>query len=770
MDVIIWGSKVELGGLPERHDLADEFIYEKAGADKLLGIARVLTELASYDDAKRLLSKISSGLVKDRSSGEYQGLCYLLTAYLELEGGSIDRAAEYRDKAFAISTKYKFSDAMLMSIIDFSLLLLKGDYNRAVDSIRRLRAELAARPVAKEDELLRNDFGKWLEFHELYLFLFLRMGEEFSVVEKTLRSIVRGVRSFDIHLRMLADMAELSYRYGSLKGAGRYTREALALADEISASLPRSLVDNWLSHPRIKKMSHINQIVKTFSGEAVRTYSSDLKGRYDALAGLVRHIASGGNDATALTMLLDSALYFCNALRAAVVFRGADGATIRVERAKVGHSFSVSDLEALERMADDVISRGVGFSCSPATSVKSEVPPAHVDLSEGGSLLSLPLRAKGEAIGMLYIDNPMLKSGFSPDAGRFCAVVADIAGIIACRDLQVIHAEEQDSADGTQSDKYVGEGYLDVGMNILKDSDKMKPILDAVKTLSRVDYPVVVTGERGTEREYIARLLHVNSPRKDAPFRVCECRDLTAPKTDGNTFPARLSKFEELFAEADGGTVYLSDIDSLDKAFQDGLLSLLEEGRFTVPATGRSMKIDVRIVASSCSDLKGLVAEGRFSSGLFYKLAGAVVAVPPLRERKEDIQMLCGRFLDKICRELGVPLRLVSKSAMKKLQLYEWPGNLSELYDELMRAAKTSKSRSIGERDLSPFLRELYTFEDLLSVRSYLSEKIERFEKLVILGALRENKYNLQKTAGALGVDRTTLWRKLQKFNISTGS
>ncbi len=235
----------------------------------------------------------------------------------------------------------------------------------------------------------------------------------------------------------------------------------------------------------------------------------------------------------------------------------------------------------------------------------------------------------------------------------------------------------------------------------------MREVTRTVQKVAPSRATVLITGESGTGKERVARAIHQLSPRAERQFVALNCgavpEQLIESELFGHAkgaFTGAQSSRRGLFEEADGGTLLLDEVGDLPPALQVSLLRVLQEGEIRRVGESRGVKVDVRVLASTHVDLKRAVAEGRFREDLFYRLNVVGIHLPPLRERREELQALAESFLARHAQRLGVPARPLSAAALARLQGYAWPGNVRELENALERALVLGEDAQIEPESL----------------------------------------------------------------------
>jgi DNA-binding NtrC family response regulator len=306
---------------------------------------------------------------------------------------------------------------------------------------------------------------------------------------------------------------------------------------------------------------------------------------------------------------------------------------------------------------------------------------------------------------------------------------------------------------------------------ILGQSPEMQKLYRIVSKVAGSNHSVLVQGESGTGKETLARAIHAAGSFRDRPFLLIDCaapnpgaleNELFGPVKSAN---AAAKPKDGLFALASGGTVFLDEIGDMPLDVQGKLSRALQEKEFHAPGNGKSIPVDVRIVSATSRDLEVAVQQGTFRRDLFFRLNVVSLRLPPLRERKEDIRPLAEHFLDRFGRT-GQAQYSISPEALKLLQIYEWPGNVRELENCLERAVAMSAGPVLQTADFPPHIRSA-ALRAVVPVKPARIVPLVELEKQAILDALQQLNGDKLMTARALGIGKTTLYRKLKEYGIS---
>ena len=300
---------------------------------------------------------------------------------------------------------------------------------------------------------------------------------------------------------------------------------------------------------------------------------------------------------------------------------------------------------------------------------------------------------------------------------------------------------------------------------IVGRSPGMQTVFDRLRRVSPLSSTVLILGESGTGKELVARALHAQSPRRDSPFVPVNCASVPSALLETELFGHERGAFTGatnaragMFEAADGGTLFLDEIGELPGSAQASLLRVLQESEVRRVGANRARKVDVRLVAATHRDLPQEIREGRFREDLYFRLRVLEIALPPLRERREDLAELSVFLLDKACRRLNRPAHTFSEGALEAIAAHRWPGNVRELENAIERAVILSDDGVITEELLAlapegPAQEEL---EGSPSLQEY-------FKRFVI-----EHQGRLSETelARRLGISRKALWERRSRLGI----
>ena len=307
--------------------------------------------------------------------------------------------------------------------------------------------------------------------------------------------------------------------------------------------------------------------------------------------------------------------------------------------------------------------------------------------------------------------------------------------------------------------------------NIIGKSHPMQEVFGLVRRVASSTVNVLITGESGTGKELIARAIHYNSPRAKRPFVAVNCAAIPDTLLESELFGYKRGAFTDartdrsgMFIEADGGTLFLDEIGDVSPSLQAKLLRVLQEREIRPLGAQRPEKIDVRVLSATNRDLEQRMREGAFREDLYYRLNVIQVSLPSLRERGEDILPLADHFLAEANRRSGKNVSGFRQSALKVLLAYPWPGNVRELENVVERAVALAEGSELTIDDLPPQVRERRQLDVTLTGAVQRNITLAQLEREYIESVLEAENGNKTRAAQRLGLDRKTLYRKLDEY------
>jgi two-component system nitrogen regulation response regulator GlnG len=323
---------------------------------------------------------------------------------------------------------------------------------------------------------------------------------------------------------------------------------------------------------------------------------------------------------------------------------------------------------------------------------------------------------------------------------------------------------------------------------LLGTAPAMQQVFRGIGRLSRSSVTVLITGESGTGKELVARALHEHSPRTGRPFIALNTAAIPGDLLESELFGHERGAFTGAdaqrrgrFEQADGGTLFLDEIGDMSTPLQTRLLRVLAEGEFYRVGGQTPIRVDVRVIAATHQNLQERVAQGSFREDLYHRLNVIRIALPPLRERLEDIPLLLRHYLRMAARDLGVEIKALAPQAEQRLVAYRWPGNVRELVNVCRRLSVLAPGREIGPEDLPAEIdaRAADSHADWQSTladwadrqaasgeAALLDVALPQFERILIRAALKRTQGHRQQAARLLGWGRNTLTRKLKELQL----
>src|SRR2546423_1311278 len=415
-------------------------------------------------------------------------------------------------------------------------------------------------------------------------------------------------------------------------------------------------------------------------------------------------------------------------------------------------------------------------------------------MNEPVSFICVPIKIESRTAGALSIDQPYSNDEQLRNDHKFIEIIAAFLAQAIQINRIVLRQKEQLLEENAQLRAQVRDRYrFD---NIIGDSPAMHEVFATVGQVANSRATVLLLGETGTGKEMIAKAIHYNSPRRDKPFIRVNCGALTGTLLESELFGHVKGSFTGAirdkigrFEAADGGTIFLDEIGTLEPQLQVKLLRVLQEREFERVGDTHTVKVDVRVIAATNVDLQEEVAHGKFREDLFYRLNVVSVYLPPLRNRREDIPRLIDYFLDKYNAINERRLRRISREMLNVLLRYPWPGNVRELENAIERAVVLSNDEDFTE-DLLPLSVKMFaaqrrqnqTSESIETLTRRLADQaiadyelregeiyslvIDQIEHALIDRALSKCSGVKTKAADFLGINRNTLNKKVKDLGI----
>lgn len=473
------------------------------------------------------------------------------------------------------------------------------------------------------------------------------------------------------------------------------------------------------------------------------------------LADVIKQISSGTDIEKIMHKILESAVTLFDAERGFVIVRDLSGTLSFTE------AYNVNAEAVTKKFSSTIAEKAFKFAECVVTTDADKDPftvQSHSVTSLGiKSAMAVPLIWNDSPCGVLYLDSRKNSKLFTAQHAKSIMVVGRLIGPMLAQmtKLRVMEAQISDSSKFTE-------------IGILGNSEPMMKLLKLVENAAKTNYPILVSGETGSGKELVARAIHLLSDRRKRPFVPINCAAIPQTLLESELFGHIKGAFtgadfdkKGYFEIGNNGTLFFDEIEEMPAAMQTKLLRVIEDGTVVPVGGSEPIKVDVRIVAATNIDIDALVADNKFRQDLFFRLNVIRINVPALRERMTDLPELVKHFCGAIAKELGLPAVTVDSDVLVTFSKYRWPGNIRELRNELRRAALIGAGK-ISLDCISAHMKQPQAWEP-----KKLQDILEMHEKIAIQRALEENGGDAEKAAHQLGIDRSTLWRKMKKYSIA---
>jgi Nif-specific regulatory protein len=393
------------------------------------------------------------------------------------------------------------------------------------------------------------------------------------------------------------------------------------------------------------------------------------------------------------------------------------------------------------------------------------------------SVICAPVRRGGQVFGLIHLYSTDATVVPDPDDLEFTLAVADTVAVA----VENIRSRQEltDNLTRVRTENVELRERLGIHSEMVGQSAVIREVTEEIGRAAASNATVLIRGESGVGKELVARAVHNNSPRRENVFVCLNCAALSAELLASELFGHERGAFTGAterkigkFEAADRGTLMLDEIGEMSPGIQAKFLRVLEGHPFERVGGSKPVKVDVRVIAATNRDLERDVAEGRFRRDLYFRLRVLEIVVPALRKRQEDIPLLADFFLEKFNAETGRKLKGFTVEAKEQLLRYLWPGNVRELKNVIERAVVLCRGQEIGAEDL--LLTKLATAGDTEmpggSASRFAPVSLDDVERRHILNTLNYTGWNKSKTAGILGVERSTLDRKIHRYQLDQNS
>jgi transcriptional regulator with GAF, ATPase, and Fis domain len=584
----------------------------------------------------------------------------------------------------------------------------------------------------------------------------------------------------------LAAGAELAARAGLGDPVSRLSSELRRVADALVSRAGRPFDD---------AVRHLDWVARAQDPAIDRAEGPLEREQAARLEQLVRSLGSTEDVGDLLRQVLDALVAWTGVERGLLLLRDEGGSLVP----RAARNLAQRDLVGEQLALSQSLATSALESLEPVVAVDAagELPTVHrsVHTLRLRSVLAVPLLVRGDALGVVYLDDRVRRGAFGQRELAWVKTLASLAAAMIATALRAERsAEDARTALGDKGHLERALAERDAHVLVLEQElgrtqgkpRGVRPAFDAIvaesepmlKTLAIVDrtaaagIPVLLMGESGSGKELFARAIHEASPRSKKPFVSENCSAIPETLLESALFGHVKGAFTGadrprvgLFEAADGGTLFLDEVGEMSLAMQAKLLRVLEDGVVRPLGTERSRKVDVRLVAATLRNLEAMVAAKTFREDLYYRISTLTVRIPPLRERASDIPLLVRHFLDKHAGTAAPRGRSeITKAALRRLVDHAWPGNVRQLENEIRRAIVMSEG-IIDVGHLSPELADP-TKPAAADLGLDVKKRVDLLESDLVREALRRTHGNQTKAAKLLGLSRFGLQKMIKRLAI----
>ncbi len=460
--------------------------------------------------------------------------------------------------------------------------------------------------------------------------------------------------------------------------------------------------------------------------------------------------------------LLDLIFEVVPAGRGAILLADSEGHQFNSLFARMRHAEQTPLVKVSRTVARQVLEQGIAILGTDVPGSDGLREVASLAESQVRSLLCVPLTVFQRVIGCIYLDSSTLSNRLQEDHLQLVAAIAGISAVALdnARRLQWLEQEnERLTVEVSQERSLVGDG------------ERMKEIYQFLKRAAPTESTVLIEGESGTGKELAARALHRNSPRANKPFVAINCSAIPETLLESDLFGHERGAFTGAASlkrgrleMADSGVVFLDEIGELALGLQVKLLRVLQEREFERVGGIHPLKVDIRLIAATNSNLEEAVRNGTFRKDLYYRLAVLKVTMPALRDRRDDIPMLARHFVQKYAKRSRAKPRPISREALSCMVNYDWPGNVRELENAIERALVLGSSEMILPEDLPESLLERTPPPEMTEAKYHAA--LKGLKKQLILDAVEQTQGSYAEAARLLGVHPNYLHRLIRNLEL----
>jgi len=642
---------------------------------------------------------------------------------------------------------------------------IAGEIEDVFEEACSLRSNAAALFMLGEWERARREFERAIdalesmgEKKELGLTL-LRAGTLYSTQQSSLEMAVeyleRALVIFeDLSMIYEASLCVLEIAWiAAGQGEVERCRTALARVDEIHGGYTPSEIRDRMED------------IKREADERLSWLSVNKSSNVVDLSWVIENVLAEGNGGGGLGIALDACLRKTSADRALILFRPGD-----VSKVLVSRNFESDECADLVPIVEEMLLVARNSDMPVVTTCVGDDNRFNARLPESAprsAALCVPLGAGDDKVGCIYLDATGGDKFFERAEVEF---VVALSGILKNVLSEAAAGETRSASQYRPS----APGTTCRFHGIVTRNKKMLETIDAVKFLKNTSATVFIEGETGTGKGLLAQAIHESSDRHDKPFVRIDCSALSRELLESELFGHIKGAFTDartdkvgLFEVAEGGTVFLDEIDKTSRKFQDRLLQVVDKREFKRVGSTASKRVDFRLVCATNRDLAAEVKAGNFLEDLYYRLKVISLRIPSLKERPEDIPLLAEHFASAFAENLGKNIMGISNRAMDMLRNSGWPGNVRQLEHEIERAVTFASDGAVLEPELFSDDMRREPAVEWAEDGADMAEMVQKLESKMIRNALRRYEGNKTKAARYLGLSRRGLLNKIQRYDIT---
>jgi len=493
---------------------------------------------------------------------------------------------------------------------------------------------------------------------------------------------------------------------------------------------------------------------------------------YKALFEIGKILGAETNIDRLLPLAMDKVVEQTGAQHGVILVHGEDGElTVETARDLQKKDVEAAGLQVSKTIMQSVLETGQYVVIQNALATPRIRESASVTRLHLLSVACAPLRAGGETFGVIYIDNRAFTGVFDDETGKLLNEFAEMIAVVVKNALARRRFENRQLQLQAELAERQGFGRLIGG------SQAMRQLFGRMVKAAEAEVTVLVTGETGTGKELVARLLHRQSRRSQHEFVALNCSALPENLVESELFGYEKGAFTGAtqrksgwIESAEHGTLFLDEIAELSPAVQVKLLRFLQSAEYAPVGSVAARKADVRIITATNRDLAKLVEQGKFRQDLFYRLNVVELKLPPLRERDDDILLVANYFLQRFARQFNKPIAHFAPDAVDLLENYHFPGNVRELENIIQRAVVLSEGQTIHADDLSlplsPPAFQTTAASEEINFNAAKEKVLEKFERQFLGARLQETQGNISEAARRCGVHRKNFIQKMQQYGI----